>query len=353
MHCVILAGGSGTRFWPKSRRKRPKQLLNLINGSSLIDQTVKRLTKYPNCEGIYAVASQQIVDLIRANTDAVADDNYFVEPSPRNTAPAVALAAFILNARLGPDAVMGVFPADHLVNGNKAFFQSLKLAETKAGEGANLVTLGIQPSHPATGYGYIEFDRSEKGDVHKVVRFTEKPDLETAKQFLEGGEHLWNGGMFVWKVGSILENIAEYLPATWQNLLSLEDLIDGPEFYDALDEIWPVVDSISIDYGVLERAQSIYTIETRFDWNDLGSWRTLYQVLPKDSDGNVSQGDVTLIDSKNTLVVSEDRYTAVVGAEDMIVVSMDDATIVLPRSQSERVGEIVHWLKTHERKELL
>lgn len=353
MHCVILAGGSGTRFWPKSRRERPKQLLNLVNGSSLIDQTVKRLTKYPKCEGLYAVASQQLVDQISSNTNAIAKDNYFVEPSGRNTAPAVALAAFILNARLGSDAVMGVFPADHLVHKDKAFFQALDLAESKAMEGVNLVTLGIQPSYPATGYGYIEFNRSKKGDVHKVVRFTEKPDLETAKEFLEGGEHLWNGGMFVWKVGSILKNIAEYLPATWQNLQSIEHLVDGPEFSAALTEIWPVVDSISIDYGVLEQAHSIYTIETHFKWNDLGSWRTLYQVLPKDSDGNVTQGDVTLIDSKNTLVVSEDRYTAVVGAEDLIVVSMKDATIVLPRSQSERVGEIVHWLKSRKREELL
>ena len=189
--------------------------------------------------------------------------------------------------------------------------------------------------------------------MHKVVCFTEKPDLETAKQFLEGGKHLWNGGMFIWKVGSILENIAEHLPATWQNLQTLEDLVDGPEFNEALTEIWPVVDSISIDYGVLECAQSIYTVETRFDWNDLGSWRTLYDVLPKDKDGNVTQGDVTLIDTKNTLVLSEGRYTAVLGAEDMVVVSVEDATIVLPRSESERVSEIVHWLKSRKREELL
>ncbi|MCK4577658.1 MAG: mannose-1-phosphate guanylyltransferase [Candidatus Marinimicrobia bacterium] len=353
MHCVIMAGGAGTRFWPKSRRKRPKQLLELFNGKSLIAQTAHRLAKYPGSDGLYVAASDHLVKSIQNSVDGITRTDCFIEPGARNTAPAIALAAFVLRKRCGDDAVMGVFPADHLIKNDKEFQRALSLAEKKALEGPNLVTLGIQPDFPATGYGYVEFNRVKASDVHPVVRFTEKPDLETAKSFLEGGYHLWNGGMFVWQVSTILDNIAEHLPATYDNLASIENLIDTPKFMDALTEIWPVVDSISIDYGVLENASNIFTVETRFDWNDLGSWRTLYDVLPKDTDGNVVQGDATVLDSKNSIVLSEGHYTAVIGAEDLVVVSMADATIVLPRSQSERVQEVVHWLKSREREELL
>ena len=353
MYCVIIAGGSGTRFWPKSRRDHPKQLLNLLNGKSLLAQTTTRLEKYPQSEGLYVVASEHLCRLMQDKITQIPPKNYFVEPGPRNTAPAIALAAYILRKRFGGEAVMGVFPADHLMDKTKQFYHSLNLAEKKAASGPHLITLGIQPDYPATGYGYVEFARNDDGDVHKVVRFTEKPDLETAKDFLEGGSHLWNGGMFVWRVDTFIDNLEAYLPATAENLSGIEHLIDTPGFDAALAEVWPVVDSISVDYGILENAQSIFTIETRFEWNDLGSWRTLYDVLPKDKDGNVVQGDVTIMDSHNSLVVSEDRYTAVIGAEDMIVVSMADATIVLPRSQSERVQEIVRWLKSRKRKELL
>ncbi len=353
MYCVIIAGGSGTRFWPKSRRDHPKQLLNLLNGKSLLAQTTTRLEKYPQSEGLYVVASEQLCRLMQDKITQIPRENYFVEPGPRNTAPAIALAAYILRKRFGGEVVMGVFPADHLMDKNKQFYHSLKLAEKKAASGPHLITLGIQPDYPATGYGYVQFARNDDGDVHPVVRFTEKPDLKTAKDFLEGGSHLWNGGMFVWRIDTFIDNLEEYLPATAENLSGIEHLIDTPRFDAALAEVWPVVDSISVDYGILENAASRFTIETRFEWNDLGSWRTLYDVLPKDKDGNVVQGDVTVMDSHNSLVVSEGRYTAVIGAEDMIVVSMADATIVLPRNQSERVQEIVQWLKSRKRKELL
>lgn len=353
MHCVIIAGGSGTRFWPKSRRNRPKQLLELLNGKSLISQTTTRLKKYSRAEGVYIVAPEHLAQSLNREVPHVPTENLFVEPAPRNTAPAIALAAFILRKRFGGDVVMGVFPADHLIRKEKLFHRSLVLAEKKAAAGPHLVTLGIQPGYPATGYGYVEFSREGSGDVHPVVRFTEKPNLKTAKEFLEGGSHLWNAGMFIWRVDTFLDNLAAHLPATAENLAAIEHLIDTPKFAEALAEVWPVVDSISVDYGILEHADDIFTVETRFDWNDLGSWRTLYEVLPKDSDGNVIQGDVTLLDSHNSLVVSEGRYTAVIGVEDLIVVTMDDATIVLPRSQSERVQDIVHWLKSRQREELL
>ncbi len=353
MHCVIIAGGSGTRFWPKSRRDRPKQLLDFLNGKSLLTQTTVRLEKYSRNEGSYIVASESLSQLMQQSDTQIPRKNYFIEPSPRNTAPAIALAAFILRKRFGGDAVMGVFPADHLIGKDKQFYRALELAEKEAAAGTNLITLGIQPNYPATGFGYVQFTRNDERDIHPVVRFTEKPDLETAKAFLEGGSHLWNGGMFVWRVDTFLDNLAEYLPATSENLGSIADLIDTPGFAAALEEVWPVVDRISVDYGILENAKSIYTIETRFDWNDLGSWRTLYEVLPKDKEGNVVKGDVTVLDSQNSLVVSEGHYTAVIGVEDLIVVTVADATIVLPRSQSERVPEIVQWLKSRKRQDLL
>ncbi|MFB0515382.1 MAG: mannose-1-phosphate guanylyltransferase [Candidatus Neomarinimicrobiota bacterium] len=352
MHCVILAGGVGTRFWPKSRRRHPKQLLGLINNKSLVVQTVERLEKDHNCEGLYLVASDELTPLIRAQIPQVPDENFFIEPSGRNTAPAIALAAFILRKRFG-DVVMGVFPSDHLIRKEKQFYRALNQARKKAAEGPNLITLGIQPTRPATGFGYVQFERNDDGDVHPVIRFTEKPDLETAKQFLEGGFHLWNGGMFIWRVSTILDNLAQHLPATYEKLAGIEHLIDTPDFQAALTKIWPEVDSISIDYGVLENADSIFTVETRFEWNDLGSWQTLHEVLPKDKAGNAVQGDVTILDSCNSLVLSEDRYTAAIGVQDLIIITTPDATLVLPRSESERVQEIVHWLRTRHREELL
>ncbi len=352
MHCVILAGGAGTRFWPKSRRQRPKQLLNLINSKSLIVQTAHRLEKDASCEGLYVVASSTLTPQIKAEIPHVPEENFFIEPSGRNTAPAIALAAFVLRKRFG-DGVMGVFPADHLICKEKQFYRALTQARKKAVEGPNLITLGIQPTRPATGFGYVQFDRDNDGDVHPVVRFTEKPDLETAKQFLENGDHLWNGGMFIWQVSTILDNLARCLPTTYNKLADIEHLIDTPDFYPALAKIWPKVDSISIDYGVLEHAESIYTVETRFTWNDLGSWRTLYDELPKDKAGNVLQGDVTIVDCSNSLVVSEDRYTAAIGVRDLIIISTPDATLVLPTSESERVREVVSWLQSRKREELL
>jgi len=353
MHCVILAGGAGTRFWPKSRRQQPKQLLDLVNGKSLLYQTVKRLSQYQNCEGIYLVASDFLVDLSKEKAPDIPAENYFIEPSGRNTAPAIALAAFMLHNRFGNDAVMGVFPADHLIRKEKEFHTALSLAHAKALEGQNLITLGIQPTYPATGYGYVEFNRKDDGDIHEVVRFTEKPDLETAKGFLEGGAHLWNGGMFVWKVDTIMENLARHLPQTYKQLESIQGLIDTPKFTKAIEKVWPEVDSISIDYGVLERAKSIFTAETRFEWHDLGTWRTLYNVLPKDNHGNITQGDAVMLDCSDSLVISENRYTAVIGVKDLIVVSTDDATIVMPKSESERVQEIVQRLKSEKRDHLL
>lgn len=352
MHSVILAGGSGTRFWPHSRRKHPKQLLALTNSQSLIAQTIQRLTAYKKNEGVYVIASGELSKLIHEQVPDFPEDHFIIEPFGRNTAPAIALAAMVLRKRHG-DIIMGIFPADHLISKPAKFQAALTLACKKAEAGPNLVTLGIQPTFPATGYGYVEFDRTDESDVHKVIRFTEKPDLETAKSFLENGSHLWNGGMFIWKVGTILDAIHKHLPRTYQHLELVEKFIDTPKFTDALADIWPEVDAISIDYGILEVEQSIYTIETRFDWNDLGSWRTLYDVMPKDQSGNVIRGDVSVIDSKNSLIFSEDKFTAVVGVEDLIVVSMKDATVVLPRKDSERVQEVVQWLRARQREELL
>ena len=352
MYALILAGGVGTRFWPYSRRARPKQLLPLVNGKSLVQQTVERLDNYSGTEGLYTIASPSLNSSLQEELPDLNENQFLVEPSGRNTAPAIALAAFILRKRHG-DVVMGVFPADHLIRKEKHFRKALDLAIAKASEGENLVTMGIQPTYPATGFGYVEFDREGKGDVHPIARFTEKPDQETARVFLEGGRHLWNGGIFIWKVSTILDQFAEHLPATFKRLSALEALIDTPEFAPAVEKVWRKVDKISVDYGILEKAERSFTVETRFEWHDLGSWRSLQAVLPSDKRGNVTQGDVALLDSSNSLVFSEDRFTAVIGAEDLIVVSTSDAIIVVPKKQSDRVGELVKFLEDQKKGDLL
>ncbi len=352
MYALILAGGAGTRFWPHSRTAKPKQLLELLNGTSLIRQTWQRLNKYPGLEGLYTIAGPALADGLAEQLPEVPPERMLLEPAARSTAPAIALAALVLRKRHG-DVVMGVFPADHLIRKETRFYKALDAAAEKTATGEYLITLGIQPTYPATGYGYVEFDRDGPGDVHPVVTFTEKPGLEKAKGFLEGGRHLWNGGMFIWKVSTILDRLAKHLPRTYERLAALEELIDTPEFQPALEQVWPEVDAISIDYGVLEHASDIYTVEARFEWYDLGGWRALYDLLPKQKGGNATQGDVALLDSRNTLVVSEGRFTAVIGADDLVVVSTADATLVVPRSQADRVGEIITWLRSRNRDELL
>ena len=352
MHCVIIAGGSGTRFWPQSRSSHPKQLLELVSGNSLIRHTYDRLSKYKGSEAIYTIASQELTTKIQEQLPQLDDSHSFIEPAARNTAPAIALAALILKKRHG-DVVMGVFPADHLIRQEKKFYQALDEAVAKTTSTDCLVTLGIQPTYPATGYGSVQFERQGKGDVHPVVAFTEKPDLQRATDFLEGGSHLWNGGMFVWKVSTFLQQLAQHLPTTYNRLMALESLVDTPEFDLALQQAWPDVDAISVDYGILEHSSSIFTVEARFEWHDLGGWRALYDLLPKDQANNVVRGDVALLDTTNSLVMSNGKFTAVVGADNLIVINTDDATLVLPKDQSERAGEVVGWLKSRKRKELL
>jgi mannose-1-phosphate guanylyltransferase len=354
MYHVILAGGSGSRFWPKSRKNKPKQLLNILGEDTMIGLTVKRLMKISNPEQILIVASNQLCKLIQTEIKEIPKQNYIVEPSGKNTAPAIGLAALHVYHR-DQNAVMGVYPADHLIQGESEYFSALKEAEETAKNNAVLMTLGVQPSFPSTGYGYIQFDGTKNGiseNVFKVKTFAEKPHLETAEKFIKSGEFLWNSGMFIWQAKLILLEMKTFMCELHDSLDAIYDALGTDKYDIVLDREWELIQPESIDYGILEKAKNVHTIKANFEWNDLGSWKALFDILSSGKK-NVIDGDVLSISSSNNLVISPYRLTAVVGVENMAVINLDDATLVVPLSMSEGVKDVVKMLESMNKDEYL
>lgn len=355
MYHVILAGGSGSRFWPKSRKDTPKQLLKILGDDSMIRLTYNRLEKISPADHILVVTSRELSKQILKEIPEIPKDNYIIEPSGKNTAPAIGLAALHIFKR-DPNAIMGVYPADHLIMGDAKFEAIIKRAQEMVTQKSCLITIGIKPTHPTTGYGYIQYDprkKTEMEGVYKVITFTEKPKKETAEKFLNSGEFLWNGGMFIWKAEIILLEMKTFMPELHKSLDAIYDTLFTPQYEMALDREWELVQQESIDYSILEKANNVYTIEADFKWNDLGSWQSLFSVLTKNKDHNYYEGDVISLQSKNNLIISPNRLTAVVGIKDMAIINLDDATLIVPHEKSEAVKDVVDMLKSLNRKEYL
>ncbi len=353
MYHVILAGGSGSRFWPKSRKNKPKQLLNILGEDTMIGLTVKRLLKMTTADKILIVASKQLCTLIQSEIREIPKQNYIIEPSGKNTAPAIGLGALHVYHR-DHNAVMAVYPADHLIDGD-SFLATIKEAEETARKNAVLMTIGIQPTYPATGYGYIQFDTSKNGlsdNVYKVKTFAEKPHFETAEKFIKSGEFLWNSGMFIWQAKLILLEMKTFMCELHDSLDAIYDALGTDKYNIVLDREWELIQPESIDYGILEKAKNVHTIKANFEWNDLGSWKALFDVLSS-GQKNVVDGDVLSILSSNNLVVSPHRLTAVVGVENMAVINLDDATLVVPLSMAEGVKDVVKMLESMNKDEYL
>ena len=355
MYHVILAGGSGSRFWPKSRADNPKQLLKILGDETMIRLTYDRLEKISPVDHILVVASNELSQQIQKEIPKIPKKNYIIEPYAKNTAPAIGLAALHVY-KLDSDAVMGVYPADHFIIGDTKFKtvinQARKMAEVKA----SLITIGIKPSYPATGYGYIQYDPRKKTEVEgvfKVKSFIEKPGIETAEKLINRGGYLWNGGMFVWRAKTILQEIKTLLPELHKTLDAIYKTISTSQYETVLDQEWALVQPESIDYGILEKTNNVYTIEADFKWNDLGSWKSLFNVLSKDKEKNYYDGDVISLHSENNLIISPNRLTAVVGIKDMSIINLEDATLIVPHEHSEAVKDIVNMLKSLNRKEYL
>ena len=351
---LILAGGRGTRFWPRSRRHSSKQVLRLFGERSLIQQTVARLAPVIPPERIWVLTNHYLRDAIVKQLPSVPSRQVLAEPAQRNTAPAIGLAAHIL-ASLDPDAVMGVFPADHVV-ARPAVYRSVVRAALRGAAAGHLMVAGIRPRWPETGYGYIEFPRgAEAGtpEPYPVKRFREKPRLALARRYLAAGNFYWNSGMFFWRARVLLDQLRQHLPKTATLLASLPRF-GSRQFAARLARAFPLCDNISVDYAVMEKAGGVRGIAAAdFGWNDVGSWNAVYELLPGDSDGNVAACESVCLEAHRNFVDARGKTVALVGVDDLIVIDTPDALLVARRDLAQQVGDVVKVLERRKREDLL
>ena len=351
LYAVIMAGGVGSRLWPRSRERSPKQLLHIVGEGTMIQNTVARLQPMVPYENIFIVTNRAQVGAFREQLPQIPESNLIAEPFGRNTAPCIALASVLLSER-DPSGVMVVLPADHFIANVRDFQQQLKTACDAAYETRSLVTMGITPTRPETGYGYIQVGEGdgveqslcERG-VRRVMTFAEKPDLPTAERFLASGDFLWNSGMFVWRVDVITDAIREFLPEMHEQIQELYDAVGTSRFDDVLEHVYSQIHPISIDYGVMEKAHNALVIRCDFGWSDVGSWDETYRLARKDEEGNSLIGDVVTVDTTGTFIRTAGKMIATVGVEDLIIVDTPDALLVCRRGESQRVQAVVDYLR--------
>lgn len=352
VYAVIMAGGIGSRFWPQSRMDNPKQFLRVFGENTLIQNTVARLQGLVPPERTFVVTHQRYVEQTRDQLPALPDENILAEPIARNTAPCIAYAAVKLLAK-DPDATMVVLPADHVIKNVRKFQEVLRVAIDKAQEDATLVTVGINPTHPETGYGYIQFDGSpdealEELQAYPVKTFAEKPDMATAERFLDSGDFLWNSGMFVWRADSIFGEMERHLPKIHAAFSGVTGAIGTAREADAVAEAYAASPHISIDYGVMERAEKVFVVPASFGWSDIGDWRAVYDLSEKNGHGNALHGNVIMHDSSRCLVQADRRLVVLVGIHDTVVVDTDDAILICNRESAQQVKNVVDYLHAHQ-----
>lgn len=354
---VIMAGGKGERFWPKSRINLPKQFLSLTDdGKSMIQHTVERVKSLVNIENIYVVTNEMYKNLVLKHVPDIPEENIIIEPAAKNTAPCIGLAAIHI-AKKDINSKMIILPSDHLIKFNEIFIDTLKTALDVVEKGDNLATIGITPNYPETGYGYINFTKGESfkdsTNIYEVLRFVEKPNLEKAKEYLTSGQYLWNSGMFVWKASTILKNFKEYLPEIYEGLQKIGKSINTGKYEEVLKKEFLNLPSESIDYGIMEKANNIYVIPGNFGWDDVGSWLSLERINKTNQDGNVIKGNVISIKTKNTIIQGSNKLIATIGLEDIVVVDTDDVTLICHKNNTQEVKEVINNLKICNRNEYL
>ena len=352
---VIMAGGKGERFWPKSRIRCPKQFLSLTgDGETMLQKTFQRISGFVEPAHIFIVTNGEYMPLVREQLPDVPEENLLAEPAPRNTAPCISLAAAVIAKRYG-DATMIVLPADHLVRHEEICADVLLRAASAAAETDALVTIGITPTYPETGYGYIAFSRAKNlpRGVYHVDSFKEKPDIETARSYVNSGDYLWNSGMFVWKTNVFLEAVRKHLPAAYEITEELQSACDTPDFENVLQKRFPDMPSISVDFGILEKAERICTIPGSFGWDDVGSWPALRRVAKTDTNGNYRDGDILTIGTRNCVFSGREKLIAAVGLENIVVVDTEDALLVCDIDAAQNIKKITEMLREPGRGELL
>ena len=348
MYCVIMAGGSGTRFWPRSREGRSKQFLAILGKKSLIQNTIARFQALDSLKDIYVVAKKSQENELLKHLGKLSRDNIIYEPFGRNTAACIGLAAGHISKRDG-EGVMVASPSDHMIKNKSKFSKTIRAAVQLAGEKDGIVTIGITPDRPATGYGYIqageEIDPTGGVKTYSIKTFAEKPNLATAQRFLQSGDFYWNSGIFIFRVSVFLKAVKRHMPDLHEGLMAIKRIVDKPNYENVLNKVYRELKSVSIDYGIMEKTKNVYLVRGDFEWNDLGSWEQVYKLSPKDEDGNVTTGDTIIVDTKNSYVYNSKGIVTVLGLENVIVVQDGSATLVCSREKAEEVKGIVDRLK--------
>lgn len=350
---VIMAGGGGTRFWPLSRRRKPKQLLNLSGNDLMINETIERIHRFIDYENILIVTNiEQVSDMMNAVGEKIKQENILVEPTARNTSACIGYAAEVIEKRFG-GGIMCVFPSDHHIENAEEFVRIVNLGIQEVIKRDCIMTIGIQPVFPATGYGYIKFT-DEEGISKAVEQFVEKPDRERAEQYLVEGKYLWNSGMFIWKTVTILREIKNHIPEVFACIEQIGRSVGKTEEKDVIEQVYPVIPKISIDYGVMERSEIVRVIGGDFGWNDVGSWDMLEVLHGKDAQGNVSTGVHYGIDTKNSVIYGAGKkVVTTIGVEDIVVVDTEDALLVCKKDRVQDVKKMVDLLIESNHSELL
>ena len=351
----IMAGGVGSRLWPRSRTRTPKQFLDLVGQETMLQESFHRLLPVMPAENILVGVGTQYVSVVREQLPDLPPANIVVEPAGRGTAPAIGLGALHIHRR-DPEGVMAVVTADHHI-GNADRFQRVLVAAAQVARTGHLVTLGITPTFASTGYGYIrraeKLDTIDGFDVYRALRFTEKPDATMAQAFYESGLYSWNSGMFIWRVDVIRHEFERQMPRLFAQLDEIDRAWGTADEQRVLERVWENVDKETIDYGIMEHARDVAVVPVHIDWNDIGSWGTLMELLEADENGNVLAGEHVTLETRNTLVYSPKKLVATIGLEDLIIVETDDALLICPRDRSQDVRDIVDALRAAKREDLL
>ncbi len=358
LHVLVMAGGSGTRFWPASRRGRPKQLLPIVPGSTetLLESTVRRVLPLCAEERVLVVTGEHLLDATRASLKRTPSVRVVAEPAARNTAACIGWGSLLLE-RGDPEAIVAALPSDHHIRDEAAFHDVVRRAVDSALRGP-ITTIGISPTHPETGYGHIEMGAEVAPGVKKAVRFVEKPDRARAEEYTRSGRYAWNSGMFFFRAGVMREAIATHLPELEAGLRTIRDAADrgATAEQEATRSVFPTLPSISIDYGIMEKVSPVHVVPGEFGWSDVGSWPALRELSPLDADGNAADPTSVLVDAKGNLVVDlgagkADRVIALVGVQDLCVIQTDDALLVIPRERAQEVRAVVDELTRRGRRD--
>lgn len=351
IYAVIMAGGVGSRFWPRSKKKTPKQMLQIFGENTMIQDTVSRLNGLVDTQNILVITNKLQKEGICEQLPQIPSDNVIEEPFGRNTAACIGLASIIIEKR-DKDAVMIVLPADHIIRDKEAFHKVLKNAIEFAYKSGGLLTIGITPTRPETGYGYIQIDDKEIAqNIYKVFTFAEKPNYATAVRFLESGDFMWNSGMFIWRTDSILEEMKVHMPDLFESLESIKKSFGKSDFESVLTNLYGQLKKISIDYGVMEKSNKVYLTKGSFNWSDVGSWEEVYQLSEKDNNGNSISGQVYSDMSVDSYIYSPNKFTAVIGVENLIIINTDEALLICRRDNCQDVKKVVDYLTMNQMEE--